>query len=257
MGEKVAEEELGKSKIISLFEADITNKGVKTFYNGVAGVLEDRQRQDKIINEDKIFIIHPLSSFRYEFTACVHGCIILSAISCVDNIDYWSNIEWSNYDLRSFRHVKYFRLIWDTVLLAAIMIMMVVLPLKLSFFKIFDDKSREQERQTWYPIVIVLDLIFMSDVVASFFTGTIEQKQNPPLVRTDLRKSSLYHYYYTTRSELSPICARWPFYIYLIRGPSFSLEFVPTSVAIRSIYILLIWKYITATNSNCLVCNDV
>ena len=90
--------------------------------------------------------------------------------------------------MRSFRHVKYFRLIWDTVLLAAIMIMMVVLPLKLSFFKIFDDKSREQERQTWYPIVIVLDLIFMSDVVASFFTGTIEQKQNPPLVRTDLRK---------------------------------------------------------------------
>ncbi|XP_063686150.1 potassium/sodium hyperpolarization-activated cyclic nucleotide-gated channel 4-like isoform X2 [Bolinopsis microptera] len=146
MGEKVAEEELGKSKILALFEADITNKKVKTFYNGVVGVLEDRQRQDKIINEDKIFIIHPLSSFR---------------------------------------------LIWDTVLLAAIMIMMVVLPLKLSFFKIFDDKSREEERKTWYPIVIVLDLIFLCDVVASFFTGTIEQKQNPPLINLNRKEIQL------------------------------------------------------------------
>ena len=65
MGEKVAEEEHHKSKILALFEADISNKKIKTFYNGVAGVLEERQRQDRIIQEEKIFIIHPLSSFRF------------------------------------------------------------------------------------------------------------------------------------------------------------------------------------------------
>ena len=64
MGDQVAEEELHKSKILSLFEADIHNKKIKTYYNGVVGVLADRQRQDKIIKEDKIFIIHPLSTFR-------------------------------------------------------------------------------------------------------------------------------------------------------------------------------------------------
>ena len=66
MGERVAEEELGKSKILSLFEADINNKKIKTFFNGVAGVLEDRQKQDRIFQEEKMFIIHPLSSFRYK-----------------------------------------------------------------------------------------------------------------------------------------------------------------------------------------------
>ena len=64
MGERVAEEELAKSKILALFEADISSKKIKTFYNGVAGVLEDRQRQDRILQEENIFIIHPLSSFR-------------------------------------------------------------------------------------------------------------------------------------------------------------------------------------------------
>ena len=68
MGEKVAEEEHNKSKILALFEADISNKKIKTFYNGVAGVLEERQRQDRIIQEEKIFIIHPLSSFRFSIS---------------------------------------------------------------------------------------------------------------------------------------------------------------------------------------------
>ena len=68
------------------------------------------------------------------------------------------------------------------MLLIAIMIMMVILPLKLSFFKIFDDRARDHERETWYAAVIILDIIFLADVVLSFFTGTIEHKQNPPMV---------------------------------------------------------------------------
>lgn len=60
----IAEDDATKSKIISMFEANITSSKVKTFYNGVAGVLEDRQRQDRILHEEKIFIIHPLSVFR-------------------------------------------------------------------------------------------------------------------------------------------------------------------------------------------------
>ena len=62
------------------------------------------------------------------------------------------------------------------------MIMMVILPLKLAFLKIFDVKSRDHERETWYPVVIILDLVFLVDVVLSFFTGTIEHKKNPPQV---------------------------------------------------------------------------
>jgi hypothetical protein len=65
VGERVVEEEQAKSKILSLFEADISSKKIKTFYNGVVGVLEERKRQDRIIQEEKIFIIHPLSSFRF------------------------------------------------------------------------------------------------------------------------------------------------------------------------------------------------
>ena len=65
MGDQIAEEELTKSKILSLFEADISSSKIKTYYNGVVGVLADRQRHDKIIQEDKIFIVHPLSTFRY------------------------------------------------------------------------------------------------------------------------------------------------------------------------------------------------
>ena len=64
MGEIAENEEHNKSKILSLFEADFKSNHIKTFYNGVIGVLEDRKRQDKIIREDKIFIIHPLSTFR-------------------------------------------------------------------------------------------------------------------------------------------------------------------------------------------------
>jgi hypothetical protein len=62
------------------------------------------------------------------------------------------------------------------------MVMMVILPLKLAFFKIFDTKSRAQERETWYAAVILLDIIFLVDVFLSFFTGTIEQDKNPPQV---------------------------------------------------------------------------
>ncbi|KAL5266808.1 hypothetical protein ACHWQZ_G004005 [Mnemiopsis leidyi] len=143
MGERVAEEELGKSKILSLFEADINNKKIKTFFNGVAGVLEDRQKQDRIFQEEKMFIIHPLSSFR---------------------------------------------LFWDTFLLLAIMVMMVILPLKLAFLKIFDVKPRDQERETWYPVIIILDLVFLADVVLSFFTGTIELKKNHPQINLNRRE---------------------------------------------------------------------
>ena len=62
------------------------------------------------------------------------------------------------------------------------MVMMVILPLKLAFLKIFDVKPRDQERETWYPVIIILDLVFLADVVLSFFTGTIELKKNHPQV---------------------------------------------------------------------------
>lgn len=146
LGEIAENEEINKSKILSLFEADFTNNRIKTFYNGAIGVLEDRKRQDKIIREDKIYIIHPLSTFR---------------------------------------------LVWDTLLLLAIFITMIILPIKLAFFKILDTEfSREKvdsERSNWYPLILSIDFVFMIDVCLSFFTGTIDQRSNPPKINLDRR----------------------------------------------------------------------
>lgn len=146
MGEIAENEEHNKSKILSLFEADFKSNHIKTFYNGVIGVLEDRKRQDKIIREDKIFIIHPLSTFR---------------------------------------------LVWDTLLLLAIFITMIILPIKLAFFKILDTEfSKEKvdsERNNWYPLIVSIDFVFMIDVCLSFCTGTIDQRSNPPKINLDRR----------------------------------------------------------------------
>ena len=69
----VAEEESKKSKILSMFEANISSNQIKTFYGGVVGVLEDRQRQDRILHEEKKLIIHPLSTFRWESFMTILG----------------------------------------------------------------------------------------------------------------------------------------------------------------------------------------